>query len=37
MDEAPNGRYDWLNKAVFVGTLAPGAPRSVRIRVFKLI
>ena len=35
--EAPNGRYDWLNKSVFVGTLAPGAPGSVRIRVFKLI
>lgn len=35
--EAPKGRYDWLNKSVFVGTLASGAPRSVRIRVFKLI
>ena len=35
--EAPKGRYDWLNKSVFVGTLAPGAPGSVRIRVFKLI
>jgi hypothetical protein len=35
--EAPKGRYDWLNKSVFVGTLQPGAPGSVRIRVFKLI
>lgn len=35
--EAPKGRYDWLNKSVFVGTLTPGAPGSVRIRVFKLI
>jgi hypothetical protein len=35
--EAPKGRYDWLNKSVFVGTLAPGAPGSIRIRVFKLI
>jgi hypothetical protein len=35
--EAPKGRYDWLNKSVFVGTLAPGAPGSVRIRVFKLV
>jgi hypothetical protein len=35
--EAPKGRYDWLNKSVFVGTLAPGTPGSVRIRVFKLI
>jgi hypothetical protein len=35
--EAPKGRYDWLNKSVFVGTLASGAPGSVRIRVFKLV
>lgn len=35
--EAPKGRYDWLNKSVFVGTLAPGAAGTVRIRVFKLI
>jgi hypothetical protein len=35
--EAPKGRYDWLNKSVFVGTLTSGAPGSVRIRVFKLI
>jgi hypothetical protein len=35
--EAPKGRYDWLNKSVFVGTLSPGAPGTVRIRVFKLI
>ena len=35
--EAPIGRYDWLNKSVFVGTLAPGAPRNVRIRVFRVI
>lgn len=35
--EAPKGRYDWLNKSVFVGTLAAGQPGSVRIRVFRLI
>jgi hypothetical protein len=35
--EAPKGRYDWLNKSVFVGTLTPAAPGSVRIRIFKLV
>lgn len=35
--EAPKGKYEWLNQAVFVGTLRPGDPGSVRIHVFKLI
>jgi Protein of unknown function (DUF3237) len=35
--EAPKGRYEWLNQAVFVGTLRPGDPGTVRIQVFKLI
>jgi hypothetical protein len=35
--EAPKGRYDWLNKSVFVGTLTPGVSGKVRIRVFRLI
>lgn len=38
--EVPVGPHDWLNKAVFVGTLGPvpeiDAP-AVRIRVFKVI
>jgi hypothetical protein len=35
--EAPKGRYEWLNQAVFVGTLRPGDPGTVHIQVFKLI
>lgn len=37
--EAPNGPHQWLNEAVFVGTLAPVAGRddAVTIRVFKLV
>lgn len=35
--EAPKGRYDWLNKSVFVGTLTLAAPGCVRIRIFKLV
>lgn len=38
--EAPDGRYAWLNEAVFVGTLGPAPETStpaVRIRVFKLV
>jgi hypothetical protein len=38
--EVPNGPHDWLNQAVFVGTLG-GAPEmdtpAVRIRVFKVV
>jgi hypothetical protein len=38
--EAPVGKYDWLNKAAFIGTLEPektpdGQP-AVHIRFFKL-
>jgi hypothetical protein len=37
--EAPAGKYDWLNRAMFVGTL--GARKAVRnavlIRVFRLV
>jgi hypothetical protein len=35
--EAPKGRYEWLNQAVFVGTLAAADPGTVRIRVFKVV
>ncbi len=35
--EAPRGRYEWLNQAVFVGTLTPVSKESVLIRVFKLV
>lgn len=35
--EAPKGRYEWLNQAVFVGTLRPGDAGTVTIRVFKLV
>jgi len=38
--EAPLGKYDWLNKAVFVGTLAVDAsqrPPVVTLRFFKVI
>jgi len=35
---APNGRYDWLNKTLFVGTIAPAAESgAVIIRVFKVL
>jgi hypothetical protein len=37
--EAPAGKYDWMNRAMFVGTL--GARREVRnavlIRVFQVV
>jgi len=34
---APTGRYDWLNKTLFVGTIAPAAENgAVIIRVFKV-
>jgi len=34
---APEGRYSWLNQAIFVGTLEarPGAP--VTVRVFRVV
>ena len=36
--EAPIGKYDWLNKAIFVGTLEVGPPeeKCVIIRVYKV-
>jgi len=36
--EAPKGKYDWLNRSAFVGTLdaaPPGSGPAVRIRFFK--
>lgn len=37
--EAPNGKYGWLNEAVFIGTLGrgPGPGSQVRIGIFKVI
>lgn len=39
--EAPIGRYDWLNKAIFVGTItverAAGVPPVVVLRFFKVL
>ena len=38
--EAPKGKYDWLNRSAFIGTLelAPGAPGpAVRIRFYKAV
>ncbi|QEH34989.1 hypothetical protein OJF2_35340 [Aquisphaera giovannonii] len=36
--EAPKGKYDWLNRSVFVGTLGfePGSKEPIRIRVFRV-
>jgi hypothetical protein len=36
--EAPVGPHDWLNKNVFLGTIAPGGPElaSVRIGVWRV-
>jgi hypothetical protein len=36
--EAPNGKYDWLNRSMFIGTLGArrGAQNAVLIRVFEL-
>jgi hypothetical protein len=36
---APQGRYDWLNRRMFVGTLLPLAPQrmAVRISVFQVL
>ncbi|MAW82798.1 MAG: hypothetical protein CMI63_21415 [Parvularcula sp.] len=37
--EAPVGKYDWLNRYIFTGTVAPGPdqPLSVRLAVYKLV
>jgi hypothetical protein len=38
--EAPSGRYDWLNRSAFIGTLeiAPGSVGpAVRIRIYKAV
>ena len=37
--EAPAGKYDWMNRAVFVATLGAhrDAMNAVLIRVFKLV
>jgi hypothetical protein len=38
--EAPKGKYDWLNRSAFIGTLelAPGAAGpAVRIRFYKAV
>jgi hypothetical protein len=35
--QAPNGKYDWLNRRVFVGTITPSPKRDfVTIRVFEV-
>jgi hypothetical protein len=35
---APQGRYEWLNKTLFVGTIAPAAESgAVIIRIFKVL
>jgi hypothetical protein len=35
--EAPTGPHDWLNRAIFVGTLALGGPKQVVLRYFKVM
>jgi hypothetical protein len=39
--EAPNGKYEWLNKAAFIGTLdiakAPDGGPAVRIRFYRAV
>ncbi len=35
--EAPVGPHDWLNRAIFVGTLTPGGPKQVVLRYFKVL
>jgi hypothetical protein len=37
--EAPAGKYDWINRAMFIGTLGArkGASNAVLIRVYRLI
>lgn len=36
--EAPNGKYDWMNRQTFVGSLVPGDEKvqSVRIRFYRV-
>lgn len=36
--EAPNGKYDWLNRQTFIGALVPGDAKvsSVRIRFYRV-
>ncbi|MBB4614836.1 DUF3237 domain-containing protein [Novosphingobium taihuense] len=36
--EAPNGKYDWLNRETFIGSLVPGdaSLKSVRIRFYRV-
>ena len=33
---APAGKYDWLNKSIFVGTITDGAPDEVIIRIYRV-
>ncbi len=35
--EAPRGTYDWLNKAVFAGSVAGVRPGAVVVRVFRVV
>ena len=35
--EAPIGPHDWLNRAIFVGTLTLGGPKQVVLRYFKVV
>jgi hypothetical protein len=35
--EAPAGPHDWLNRAIFVGTLTLGAPKQVVLRYYKVM
>jgi hypothetical protein len=35
--EAPTGPHDWLNRAIFIGTLTLGAPKQVVLRYFKVL
>ncbi|MET0292829.1 MAG: DUF3237 family protein [Steroidobacteraceae bacterium] len=34
--EAPVGPHDWLNGAIFVGTLSPGAAKQVVLRYYRV-
>lgn len=34
--EAPSGPHDWLNRAIFIGTLTPGRPKQVVLRYFRV-
>jgi hypothetical protein len=35
--EAPVGPHDWLNRAIFVGTLTLGGPKQVVLRYYKVL